>query len=390
MRRFILFFLAFLLSVWIGVKIAIDPGYVLIARQNWTAEMPLWVAAAGLLLAFFLLYGILRLLRNVRMLPTRWRLKIARRREQRAQELTHYGLLALLAGDWRAAEKKLGRAGQRGSLAWFSCLAAAIACHAQHAFERRDNYLIKARAKKPETEVAVGILRAQFQLQQRQFEQARFTLQHLHQLAPKQTYINYLLAQVYITLKDWHDLPDLLTVLRQQKILPYEQIAALETQTYCELLLTIGQQADLTRLQSAWNNLPRPARINPRIVASYSQALVKKAADDEAEELIRKTLIKNWDAELVRCYGLIKSSKLDRQLTTAESWLPTHENDSALLLTLGRLCLYNQLWGKARSYLQTSITLLASAEAYLELGKLHEQLENSEAALECYRKGLQL
>src|SRR6185312_12311351 len=101
MRRFILFLLAFLISAWIGVKIAIDPGYVLIARQNWTAEMPLWVAAAGLLFAFFLLYGILRLLRNIRLLPTRWRLKITRQREQRAQELTHNGLVALLAGDWR-------------------------------------------------------------------------------------------------------------------------------------------------------------------------------------------------------------------------------------------------------------------------------------------------
>jgi HemY protein len=55
---------------------------------------------------------------------------------------------------------------------------------------------------------------------------------------------------------------------------------------------------------------------------------------------------------------------------------------------LGRLCLYNQLWGKARSYLQTSIAILPAPETYMELGKLHEQLGSTEAALEWYRQGL--
>ena len=41
----------------------------------------------------------------------------------------------------------------------------------------------------------------------------------------------------------------------------------------------------------------------------------------------------------------------------AESWLKQHPDDAALLLTLGRLCAQQELWGKAQSYLDASIAV---------------------------------
>ena len=84
------------------------------------------------------------------------------------------------------------------------------------------------------------------------------------------------------------------------------------------------------------------------------------------------------------------ASDLVKQQATAESWLNNHSRDAVLLLTLGRICMRNQLWGKARDYLGESIDVQANPEAYYEFARLHEQEGNREAAAECYEKGLTL
>ncbi|MDH3280584.1 MAG: tetratricopeptide repeat protein, partial [Gammaproteobacteria bacterium] len=66
-----------------------------------------------------------------------------------------------------------------------------------------------------------------------------------------------------------------------------------------------------------------------------------------------------------------------------------HGDDPHLLLSLARICIANELWGKARSYLETSIAKHGPAEAYQELGRLLEQLGEPQKALSYYRKGLE-
>jgi len=63
-RLFIVLFLL-ILSVGVGLKIAEDPGYVVLAYQKWTVEMPLWVAVLSVLGILFLTIFILHFLRVI-------------------------------------------------------------------------------------------------------------------------------------------------------------------------------------------------------------------------------------------------------------------------------------------------------------------------------------
>ena len=45
-----------------------------------------------------------------------------------------------------------------------------------------------------------------------------------------------------------------------------------------------------------------------------------------------------------------------------------------------------KLWGKARNYFETCLSIKPSALVYVELGKLAEKLNNKEEALHYYRK----
>jgi HemY protein len=115
-------------------------------------------------------------------------------------------------------------------------------------------------------------------------------------------------------------------------------------------------------------------------------------AFDDAEQVVRDTLKRHWDKQLVYLYGLIKSGDPDKQLASAEHWLKSQDkqNDAVLLLTLGRLCKRNKLWGKARAYLDASIGIQARSDSYKELGELMEQLEEPDKAASYFRQGLLL
>ena len=50
----------------------------------------------------------------------------------------------------------------------------------------------------------------------------------------------------------------------------------------------------------------------------------------------------------------------------------------------------NQLWGKARSYLESSLAIRSTPAAYHELGQLMLQMNETAAATTAFAKGLNL
>ena len=126
------------------------------------------------------------------------------------------------------------------------------------------------------------------------------------------------------------------------------------------------------------------------MVKHYTRCLITLDAHNDAEQVVRDSLKRNWDEQLVYIYGLIESTDPDKQLTTAEAWLKGNQNNPVLLLTLGRLCKRNKLWGKAQSYLEASIGIQARSDSYKELGQLMEQLEEPDKASSYFRQGLLL
>ena len=89
----------------------------------------------------------------------------------------------------------------------------------------------------------------------------------------------------------------------------------------------------------------------------------------------------------MRQFGLIEGTDSSKQLKRAEGWLNNHSEDPDLLLSAARLCLRNELWGKARSYLETVISLRPTPEAYQEYGALLNQMGEADAAANAYRDG---
>ncbi len=390
MIRFIFCLLLLIASVWIGLKIEADPGYALFAYQGWTMEMPLWVAFASTVITFVVLYFVIRLFSRTSSISNRWRKWSQQRRQQRARSQTNRGLIEMLEGNWASAENYLTRSVHKSDTPMINYLAAAKAAQEQQAHERRDDYLRLAHRSTEGAEIAVGLTQALLQLDHAQLEQALATLRHLQSLVPHHAYVLKLLKNIYLKLEDWQSLLELVPDLRKRKIIKDEQITELEIQAYSALLNATTATHNDVEVRAIWEKIPRGLQKNKQLLTIYCKHLINNQLGTRAETLLRDSLKKHWDKDLVNLYGLAASEDAAQQLATAEHWLKGKEQNPALLLCVGRICLRNQLWGKARTYLEASAQFDPKTETYRELGQLLEQLGETENAMECYRKGLQI
>jgi HemY protein len=392
MRRFIIFLLILVASSWLGLKIAKDPGFALFSYQHWTVEMPLWAAILALVILFLIGFFCLRLLDGLDFTLFRWRNWLQWRRKYKSYSKTNQGLVDLVEGQWKRAERYVLEGIPQSEAPLINYLAAAKAAQEQTAYDRRDAYLRKAHDLAPHCEIAISLTQAQLLLQQGQLEEAVATLTHLHEIAPKHKMVLALLERLYIRLADWHALLNLLPSLRQAKIISSAQLEIFEKNIYYELLSNAENKADeAVEVEQIWNSMPRKLQDHPLLLGCYAKQVLPYAEHiSEVEVLLSKSLKKSWDAELVRLYGLLVADNSLKQLSKAEGWLKRYPSQAVLLLTLGRLCVRCQLWGKARTYFESSLKLEAMPETYLEYGKLLEYLGEFTMAMQSYRDGLML
>jgi HemY protein len=197
-----------------------------------------------------------------------------------------------------------------------------------------------------------------------------------------------LLARLYAQLGDWERLAELIPELRRRNAFESERLEALERAAQVG---RIGQaDHDEAALERVWGSLSRRMRWDSEVVHEYVQQLVAAGAHHSAEKRIRQYLNKVWSESLARDYGLARSDSPERQLGHAETWRGQRANSPMLQLTLGRLCVRNRLWDKARSYFEWALELDARAETYYELASLLDELGEIGAARAQERLGLRL
>ncbi|HEY5810227.1 MAG TPA: hypothetical protein VIT67_19800, partial [Povalibacter sp.] len=141
-----------------------------------------------------------------------------------------------------------------------------------------------------------------------------------------------------------------------------------------------GKASNTEALRAAWKDMPRSLAQRAEVIIAYARAAIACDEDDAAEAELRKFLNKQWDETAVLVYGELDSGEPLAALERAEQWLPDHREDAALLLTCARLSIRAELYGKARSYLETSLAIRPRLEAWQLLASLYEQLGERERA----------
>lgn len=383
---------SFLAIIFVAVSAGLlankDSGYVLFGRGYDTIEMSLSLFLIIIFLSYLLGYILVRFIFRTWTMPEQIKQWRHAQQAEKARKISLKGLINLSQGQWKKAERLLTRSVKSSDMPLLNYLSAAKAAQKQNAPERRDHYLSLAHKSMPEADFSVKLTQAELQFAYGQNEQALATLVHLHSLSPKHPHIMVLLSQLYQQLKSWQDLKNLLPLLHKHKVYPEKTLLELEKEIYLELIQQINNKDNAGELATLWKNISKELKKDISLIEVYCNKLVQLENHDEAELMLRNYLRKDWQPILVKLYGLVKSSQLEKQLSFAESLSKDHDNHPILLLTLGRLCMYNDLWGKARAYLEASLGNKELAETYKELGLLMEYLNEPKLAAEYFKKGL--
>lgn len=352
----------------LGVLVARDPGYVLVAYDRMAVETSLWFAlallVAGYVIVRLILFLVVRLARG-RGAFARWN---AERRSRAADRRTLRGLMLLADGRWLEARKQLTRAAPQAGAPTVNLVNAARAADLAGDRAGRDALLREARTLAPADENVIDFAQAMLQHGAGQWAEARPVLERLRAREPAHGAALWLLADCLSALGDWPALAELLPQLRRDRSRPAEVLAALERSV---ILGRIGATAQSA--QEAWSTLSKGQRHTPEYALAYAQAVIGESPQD-AERAVREALAHHWDSALVGLYGRIDSGDPARQLAAAESWVKAHPEDPALFLTLGRLCLRSRRWPQAREHFEMSVRLGPAPESQGELGRLYAAL----------------
>jgi len=379
-----------LIAIALSFAVSQDPGYVRITVGHWLIESNLWVMLGLNIVVLCSVNIAFRLFRGLRHSKGLLRRVLGPSGATRAQQNTEKGLIALLEGNWRHANRLLSRSANKSETPLINYLAAAHAAHELGDIKEAEQHLKKAYENTSGSEFAVGIAQAQIQLQQNQLEQCLATLLRLKKQQVNHPFVLKLLKTVYLRLEDWQQLLNLIPSLHKSMQANDVELLALEKLAWEKLFVQqtdeLMQQQNLNSsaeiLAAMWKKIPDKLRFDSLLIEIYAKQLIRLNSDHECEVLLRKVLSKQWDDKLVALYGVVQGKKLSEQLINAENWLKQKPNNPVLLLALGRLSLRNELWGKALEYFEVSNRLLPCSASYAELSRLSLKLNKNDQTLQ--------
>lgn len=380
-----------LCALILGIGISIDPGYVFIRFSRFEYESSLWLSLALIASVIFIIWLAFTLVGISFELFG----KVNPFSQQRKHRLGEKGMRELAEGNWSAALKhlKVATKAKNSSLSYY--LGAAEAANELGEHDKSNAFIDAACDSFPKAKVAIGLTFANLLLQRQDYEKALVVANELYSLKPHHPPVIKLLYSIYFNQENWIAVNQLLPALAKYKLLPENTLNKLEQYTWSALLKEsfINNKDQpvlaLEQLKKVWDSLSNKARSDTPTLEIYIQLLCSLNAPQEAEKLLKKAIDNNYCPELIYLYGQVKGDNIDKQINRAEHWLNTHPNDPVLLLTLGKLCQRNQLWGKAKEYLEKSIQLKHTPESYFELAGYYAGRGDIEKSNHLFQEGLQ-
>ena len=392
MRSLFWLLAVFAAAVALVVAARVDSGHVLFFYPPWRVEMSMVFFVVAAAVSFVVLFLLFRLLGNALALPASVRAWRARRRRERAHTALATALQAYYEGRYARAEKEAGYAADNGPSPGVAALLAARAAHQMRDFDKRDRWLERADGSGDSLQAARLVSRAELALEERDFAAARDALRSLHGAGPKHVATTRMLLRAERGAGAWDEVLRLASQLSKRDAIAPALAEEYKVQATVELLARSAD--DAAAFERRWHGVAAADRIQPRIAAAAARNATALGKAALARDILENALAAEWVPQLVLLYGGLperlepeeRISEARARIERAEQWLLERERDSHLLATLGRLCAQAELWGKARSFLEASLSFEESRAARSELARLAERLGQSDEAQRHFRR----
>ena len=365
-----------------------NPAYVLLVYPPYRIDMSLTLFVCMILLLLLVSYSLIRLAMMAVTLPAYVRRFREQRDHEKSQALLNAALNAFFEGRYAAAERAAVHAMESGDTSVLHPILAASSAHELREFDKRDEYLAIAESKDAGDATMRLMATTKFMLDQRDPQAALAALEKLRASGVKSH-----LGALSLELKaqqqagHWDEVLDIVKELEKRAAIDVTVASQLRSQAYLESLRAQQSAADVA---ACLKKIPAEFKRRGKVAATAARALIQHGDCALAQQVLADSLNAQWDSELVALYGDCQTGDVVAQIEQAEKWLNQHHQDAGLLLALGKLCTQQKLWGKARNYLDASISVSPSHAAYTALGQLSERLGKSEETYRYYQQAMEL
>lgn len=383
--RWLLWFIA-LASLAVGLILLarINQGYVLLVTPVYRVELSLNLAMLIVIAVIVFGYIALRVVSLTVSMPRRVREFQRRRADKKAKAALGDALRFYFEGRYGKAERSAASALSLDKASGLAALVGAWAAHGRRDYSVRDEYLSQAAENAPGETVARLMAQAEMLLDERRYHDA---LNALRQVPEKHTEALKLELRARELAHDWEAVLKLLPQLEKRKVFDRSLVAQIRRHAYIEHIK--NKAIDLETLRAYWMRLPADQKSDARVAATAAQCFLSFGSCADVHRIVEQALNVEWDSALVAFYSECLGTNVRRQLEQAEKWLIEHPQDPVLLLVLGKLCAHEELWGKAQSYLEASLSFEPTHSSHLELARLYEKTGRHEQASAQYRQALE-
>lgn len=383
MRSLLWLIVLFIVAVVIVLTGTHYNGNVFIVVEQTQIRINLHLFVGLVILLVVLLYVLLRIVMGLVHLPGQWtRWRVNHQRHQVETALNHAGL-AFFEGRFqfaeREAERVLGNKQGHNSRA----LALMIAAHSADQIDelaKRDRYLNEIAQLPEKQQLSRYLLLARSALAKHDNVGAKNALEAASKISPNLTQVAKLRLRY-----EWENGNPQGVLQQVDKLSRADALSESELQSYrhwaYQQLLTRAH--DPSELKMSLKAIPADERegdLCVDIVKKYLQLGMYA----QALKYVMKYYPVSFNPDLLPLFSEANqySSVKDQQksIEIAEKWLQQRPQDPALQMLLGQLSYDQQLWGKAKSYLEASLQISNNNVARLLLAKVLEHSGQTAAA----------
>jgi len=363
-------------------------GYVVIVSAPYRIELSLNLLAFLILAGYLAFYTLARLVTTLVAIPARVRAYRAERAKAKLRQALNDALLAFFQGRYASAEKSASAALAGDETKGVAAIIAARSAHELGRFSEREQFLDQAKGAAPEVDQARLTTLADLLVSQARYDEALAVLNDLSARDSRNLRLLRLKLQAEQATRNWDEVLSTVNALTKLGGLGPAEAAAARRSAHLGNLNRKAQ--DAVALSAYWRQLPELVRVDPSVAATAARYHLALGGNAEAQSIIEQALEREWNPGLVALYGEAAGGDALPQIERAEKWLRGHARDPALLLALGKLCLRQELWGKAQSYIEASLALEPTHDGHMTLAALMERIGRHQEAVQHFRRSAEL
>lgn len=391
MKNLIWIVVLFAAAVGIALLANAYPGNVYIVTGQAMMRVNLHAFAVGVVVLVVVLYTLFALLNSILNIPSGFRRFNAGRRRNKANKNLNAAGLAYFEGKFQKAEQEAAKVLGNKEAGSHRTLALMLGAHAADQMdntELRDRYLNDIATLPEKMQLSRHLLLAESALGRCDYTVARENIEAAAKINPKLTRLTKLQLRYAFDHGDALEVLAYTDKLQRAAVLSESEAAQYREWAFRHLL---SLATDSDSMKACLKRIPESDKADKLCVAiaeKYTRLGLYAAAVNWVCKYYPQTHYADLLPALVQSIGYLNEKAQRKTIDTADSWLKKRPDDADLLMYLGQLAYAKQLWGKAQGYLEASLSVQPSVQAYLALAKVFDAVNEPEKAADQRRQAL--